>query len=88
MTISPRLKLEDASQHDVGRNVRRDDERLYRFPGGDEPANRTIGTCFSRPNGSGKTRVIEAAVKVSMAMQYAIVKIDCAEFSIARDSPS
>ena len=43
--------------------------------------SRPLGTMlFLGPTGSGKTRVVEAASDVLFNDQYAVVKIDCAEF--------
>ncbi|HEV7646438.1 MAG TPA: AAA family ATPase [Pyrinomonadaceae bacterium] len=43
--------------------------------------SRPIGTLlFLGPTGSGKTRVVEAASEILFGEQYAVVKIDCAEF--------
>jgi len=38
--------------------------------------------CFWAGTGSGKTRVIEAAAEVAVCVPNAVLKIDCAEFSI------
>lgn len=63
------------------RAVRRMSGLFQIYLAGMNNPTRPIGTMlFLGPTGSGKTRVVEAATEVLFDDQYAVVKIDCAEF--------
>src|SRR5438034_7279630 len=63
------------------RAVRQTSDLYQVFLAGMNPPNQPVGTMlFLGPTGSGKTRVVEAAVEVLFGNPNAVVKIDCAEF--------
>ena len=63
------------------RAVRRVSGLFQIYLAGMNNPSRPLGTMlFLGPTGSGKTRVVEAASDVLFNDQYAVVKIDCAEF--------
>ncbi len=63
------------------RAVRRVSGLFQIYLAGMNNPSRPLGTMlFLGPTGSGKTRVVEAASQVLFDDQYAVVKIDCAEF--------
>ncbi|MGH9821197.1 MAG: AAA family ATPase [Pyrinomonadaceae bacterium] len=63
------------------RAVRRVSGLFQIYLAGMNNPSRPLGTMlFLGPTGSGKTRVVEAAVEVLFGEPHAVVKIDCAEF--------